>query len=223
MAQKRSRQQNKDSEQTPAAEAVIDGRLSGTGLRDRLRQISPVTAGLVCAVIAALGLSVWPYMAPLLIAQSDDPWKTSVNQELTELRSGLGAVTDRQEELLRQLDSFQARLGELDSKMAGVVQSVSQSVDTVNAAIDRFDQQMAVIDEKLAGQPARPDETLSAPAGPAADDSVSEGPGPAQTSGDGRFLPELSLPEASGWWQGLSGWISGLVSVDRIESEQDPQ
>ena len=113
MAKTRSTKQNKSSADTPAVEAVIDGQLDGTSLASRLRQISPLTVGLVGAVLIALGLSVWPYMAPYLVSPSDDPWQQAVDQELAELRAGLGMVSDQQERLAAQLQTFQVSLTRL--------------------------------------------------------------------------------------------------------------
>ena len=229
MAKTRSTQQTKTSADAPAAEAVIDGELAGTSLASRLRQISPVTAALVGAVIIALGLSVWPYMAPYVIAPSDDPWQQSVDQELADLRTGLEAVRAQQNRLAETLQTLQASQTQLDQTMADVVQSVSQSVDTVTAAIDRFDQQIAHIKENYSARPPAEDEGAPAavPAQPDQQDSPAD-PAPADSapvlqdslaSGSG-LLPELAVPDLSGWWQGLADWVSGLVSVDRIDTEK---
>ena len=229
MAKTRSTQQTKTSADAPAAEAVIDGELAGAGLASRLRQISPVTAALVGAVIIALGLSVWPYMAPYVIAPSDDPWQQSVDQELAELRAGLEVVSDQQNRLAETLQTLQASQTQLDQTMADVVQSVSQSVDTVTAAIDRFDQQIAHIKENYSARPPAEDEGAPAavpaqpdqqdsPADPAlADSAPVQQDSPASGSG---LLSELAVPDLSGWWQGLADWVSGLVSVDRIDTEK---
>ena len=80
MAKTRATHKTTSSADTPAAETVIDGRLAGDGLLSRLRQHSPVTAGLVAAIMLALGLSAWPYIAPYLTEPSDDPWQLSVEQ-----------------------------------------------------------------------------------------------------------------------------------------------
>lgn len=229
MAKTRSTQQTKTSADAPAAEAVIDGELAGAGLASRLRQISPVTAALVGAVIIALGLSVWPYMAPYVIAPSDDPWQQSVDQELAELRAGLEVVSDQQNRLAETLQTLQASQTQLDQTMADVVQSVFQSVDTVTAAIDRFDQQIAHIKENYSARPPAEDEGAPAavpaqpdqqdsPADPAlADSAPVQQDSPASGSG---LLSELAVPDLSGWWQGLADWVSGLVSVDRIDTEK---
>lgn len=233
MAKTRSTKQNKTSADAPAAEAVIDGQLAGSGLASRLRQISPVTAALVGAVMISVGLSVWPYISSYVLAPSDDPWQQSVDQELAELRAGLGAVSDQQQKVTAQLQALQAGLTRLDQNMADVVQSVSQSVDTVNAAIDRFDQQIAHIQEKHAASqpvnaqanaadaPARTQPQPSPADAVSADQPNVRPDSPASSPG---LLPDLSLPDVSGAWQGLSDWLSGLVSVDRIDTEKsDPQ
>lgn len=234
MAQKRSTQHNRISEDTPAAEHVIDGQLAWPDVGSHLRQISPLTAGLVVAVTLALGLSVWPYIAPYLITQSDDPWQLSVEQDLSALRAEVAMLSDQQDKLAVRLDAVQTDLTGLDQTMAELVQSVSQSVDTVNAAIERFDQQIAYINEQVI------DATVSAASGLA--DEVQPDPSSAQTqdeissseptvlpapqsqhdtpSGISGKFPELALPDFSRWWQGLSGWISGLVSVDRVSPEK---
>ena len=229
MAKARSTQQTKTSADAPAAEAVIGGELAGAGLASRLRQISPVTAALVGAVIIALGLSVWPYMAPYVIAPSDDPWQQSVDQELADLRTGLEAVRAQQNRLAETLQTLQASQTQLDQTMADVVQSVSQSVDTVSAAIDRFDQQIAHIKENYSARPPAEDEGAPAavPAQPDQQDSPADS-APADSapvqqdspaSGSG-LLSELAVPDLSGWWQGLADWVSGLVSFDRIDTEK---
>lgn len=215
MAKTRSTKQNKSSADTPAAEAVIDGQLAGSSLASRWRQISPLTAGLVGAVLIALGLSVWPYMAPYLVSPSDDPWQQAVDQELAELRAGLGVVSDQQERLAAQLQTLQAGLTQIDETMADVVQSVSQSVDTVNAAIDRFDQQIAHIEDKFTAAPAQTQQQT----GPA-DTAAAADPPQVQQDSSSDLLPDLALPDVSGMWQGLSDWFSGLVSVDRIDPEK---
>ena len=227
MAKARSTQQTKTSADAPAAEALIDGEVAGAGLASRLRQISPVTAALGAAVIVALGLSVWPYMAPYLVSPSDDPWQQAVDQELAELRAGLGVVSDQQERLAAQLQTLQAGLTQIDETMADVVQSVSQSVDTVNAAIDRFDQQIAHIEDKFTAVPPA-DAEDKASAAPAqtqqqtdpADTAAAADPPQVQQDSSSDLLPDLALPDVSGMWQGLSDWFSGLVSVDRIDPEK---
>ena len=227
MARKRQQDQTKSDDQTSAAETLIEGRLAGSGFADRLRALSPVTAGLVLAVLVAVGLSAWPYLAPLVYPEPDDPWKTTVDQDLADVRTTLSAVTEQQAGLAERLETVQSRLDELDGKMAGLVRSVTQSVDTVNTAIDRFDRQVALIDEKLAQHPvaAQADETNAAPQRPAEQDSAPaagvSASETAQKGPDSRFLPDLSLPELSGWWQRLSGWFGGLISVDRVSPEQD--
>ena len=227
MAKTRSTKENKSSADTPAAEAVIDGQLAGSSLASRWRQISPLTAGLVGAVLIALGLSVWPYMSPYLVSPSDDPRQQAVDQELAELRAGLGVVSDQQERLAAQLQTLQAGLTQIDETMADVVQSVSQSVDTVNAAIDRFDQQIAHIEDKFTAVPPADaeDKASAAPAqtqqqtGPA-DTAAADDPPQVQHDSSSDLLPDLALPDVSGMWQGLSDWFSGLVSVDRIDPEK---
>ena len=238
MAQKRSQNETKSAEPS-AAETVIDGQLAGKGWAAKLRRVSPVTAGLICAVMVALGLSVWPYIAPLLLPKPADPWQKAVDTELRQLRADMTALSENQTRLSDQLDTLQAGQGQLDKKMAGVVQSVSQSLDTVAAAIDRFDQQIAHIDEKLAqtagqhsdaaaAQPADASDTAAQPAvrgAPAAADSPpasAQGKEPESNLPDIN-LPDVGLPDLSGWWQGLSGWLGGLITVDRLQREQEPQ
>ena len=62
---KKTNGQKMKTKQQSAAETVIEGQLAGTHALSRLRQMSPVTAALICAVLLALGLSLWPYLAPL--------------------------------------------------------------------------------------------------------------------------------------------------------------
>ena len=168
-------------------------------------------------------------MAPYVIAPSDDPWQQSVDQELADLRTGLEAVHAQQNRLAETLQTLQASQTQLDQTMADVVQSVSQSVDTVTAAIDRFDQQIAHIKENYSARPPAEDEGAPAavpaqpdqqdsPADPAlADSAPVQQDSPASGSG---LLSELAVPDLSGWWQGLADWVSGLVSVDRIDTEK---
>ena len=36
-------------------------------------------------------------------------------------------------------------------------------------------------------------------------------------------VPDLSLPSVSGWWQGISHWFGRLVSVERVQPDQEQQ
>ena len=234
MAQKKTTKQTRTAPDTPAAEAVVDGQLAGAGITGRLRQISPVTAGLVGAVVLALGLSAWPYLGPYLLPQTDDPWQMSVDQDLADLRAGLAAVSTQQARITARLDTLDADLVRLDQTMGDVVQSVSQSVETMTAAIDRFDQQIAHLDEQLTT--IGPSSDAQAVPQPAPDQASPEGNGPdnppnnspdeptdnppdESTDSEG-LLPHIELPDLSGWWQGLSDWVGGLVSVDRIPADK---
>ena len=83
---KKTNSQKTKTKQHSPADTVIEGQLVGTHALNRLRKISPVTAALICAVLLALGLSLWPYLAPLFIPSSDDRWQAEVEGKLSELR-----------------------------------------------------------------------------------------------------------------------------------------
>ena len=232
MAKTRATHKTTSSADTPGAETVIDGRLAGDGLLSRLRQHSPVTAGLVAAIMLALGLSAWPYIAPYLTAPSDDPWQLSVEQELADLRSELAVLGARQDKITQGLQGLQAGQAELDETMADLVRSMAQSVETVTAAIDRFDQQIAYLSEQSSASSAESQQAQPAAASVQTDQQTSltdpassDQPASRQdSSADGSgLLPELSVPDVFGLWQGLSEWFGGLVSVDRISREQSEQ
>ena len=63
---KKTNSQKAKTKQHSAAETVIEGQLAAAPALDRLRQISPVTLVLICAVILTLGLSLWPYLPRFL-------------------------------------------------------------------------------------------------------------------------------------------------------------
>ena len=76
---KKTNSQKAKTKQHSAAETVIEGQLAAAPALDRLRQISPLTLVLICAVILTLGLSLWPYLAPLFIPSSDDRWQADMD------------------------------------------------------------------------------------------------------------------------------------------------
>ena len=222
---KKTNSQKTNTKRHSPADAVIEGKFAGTHVLNRLRQISPVTAALMCAVILSLGVSLWPYLAPFFISSSDDRWQAEVEVQLSDLRSDLQALSEQQAVLTGQLQA-------VENKLTGIVQ---QTEDTASAFLQLSDALTADI-RKLVSQSAHFAEQLAAlnsfdtdqdkPA-KQANSAVSSDMDPEAKSLLQHLpefaVPNLSLPPASDWWQGISDWFGGLVSIERVQPEQEQQ
>ena len=148
-SQKKNSQKMKTKQQS-AAETVIEGQLAGTHALSRLRQISPVTVALICAVLLALGLSLWPYLAPLFIPSSDDSWRAETESRLSQLRADVQMLSKQQAALTGQLQAVQNNLSDLDQQIKDTASAVVKFSDALTADIERLDTQSARFAEQLA-------------------------------------------------------------------------
>jgi len=220
-----SRKKTKTKKQHSAAETVIEGQLSDAPALNSLRQISPVTLALICAVCLTLGLSLWPYLAPLFISSSDDHWQAEMEKRLSQLSADMQMLSDQQAALTGQLQAIQDNLSGLDQQIKDTTSSVNQFGDVLRTDIEKIDAQYADFAEQLAAltssgsekekskQPA--DSLASSDEQPKARNLLQHLPGLA--------VPDLSLPSVSDWWQGISDWFGRLVSVERVQPEQEQQ
>jgi len=222
---KKTNSQKAKTKQHSAAETVVEGRLAAAPALQRLRQISPVTLVLTFAVILTLGLSLWPYLAPLFIPSSDDRWQADMEIRISQLSRDMQMLSDQQVALTGELQAVQDNLFDLDHQIKNTASSVVQFREALIRDIERIDSQSAIVAEKLAAlnsfgleqeKPAQQaDSTASSDTQPKAD-SLS------------KYLPELavpnlSLPSISGWWQDVSEWFGSLVSVERVQRDQEQQ
>lgn len=209
--------------QHSAAKAVIESQLDGKHVRDKLRQISPVTAALVCAVILALGLSLWPYLAPFFIPSSDDRWQTKIETRLSQIRTDLQILSEQQVALTGQLQVFQNNLSGLNQKIKDTDSAIVQLSDALTTDIEKIDEQSGHLAEQLAtltSSEPKQDESAQPAENLASSDTKSEA---------NRLLehipklaiPNLSSPSVSEWWEGISDWFKGLVSVERVQPEKE--
>ena len=220
---KKTNSQKTKTKQHSAAETVIEGQLSDAPSLNRLRQISPVTLALICAVFLTLSLSLWPYLAPLFIPSSDDHWQAEMEKRLSQLSSDMQTLSDQQAALTDQLQAVQDNLSGLDQQIKDTTSSVVQFSDVLRTDIERIDAQYAHFAEQLAAltSSGSEQEKSKQPA-----DSLASSD--EQTNADGLLqhlpelaVPDLSLPSVSGWWQGISDWIGRLVSVERVQPERE--
>ena len=217
--------QKMKTKQHSAAETVIEGRLAGTRALNRLRKISPVTVALICTVLLALGLSLWPYLAPLFIPSSDDSWQAETESTLSQLRADVQMLSEQQEALTGQLQAVQNNLSGLDQQMKDTATAVVKFRDALTADIEQLDTQSARFAEQLASLTSfglqqdkpkkRANNAASPDTQPEADSLLKHLPELA--------LPDLSLPSVSGWWQRIADWFGGLVSVERVQPERERQ
>ena len=222
---KKTNSQKAKTKQHSAAETVIEGQLAGAPAVDRLRQISPVTLVLTCVVILTLGLSLWPYLAPLFIPSSDDRWQADMEMRISQLRTDMQILSDQQAALTGELQAVQDNLSDLDHQIKNTASSVVQLSDDLIKDIERIDSQSALVAEKLAAlnsfgpeqekSAQQADSTASSDTQPKADSLLQHLPELA--------VPNLSLPSISGWWQDVSEWFGSLVSVERVQPDQEQQ
>ena len=217
--------QRAKTKQRSAAETVIEGQLAVAPALERLRQISPVTLVLICAVILTLGLSLWPYLAPLFIPSSDDRWQADMEIRISQLRTDMQMLSDEQAALTGELQAVQDNLSDLDHQIKNTSISVVKFSDALIKDIERIDSQSALVAEKLAAlnsfgseqeiSAQQADSMASSDTQPKADSLLQHLPELA--------VPNLSLPSISGWWQDVSEWFGSLVSVERVQPDQEQQ
>ena len=222
---KKTNSQKAKTKQHSAAETVIEGQLAAAPVLDRLRQISPVTLVLICAVILTLGLSLWPYLAPLFIPSSDDRWQADIEIRISQLSTDMQMLSNQQAALMRELQAVQDNLSGLDHQIKNTASSVVQFRDALIKDIERIDSQSAFVAEKLAAlnsfgpeqekSTQQADSMASSDTQPTADSFLQHLPELA--------VPNLSLPSISGWWQDVSEWAGSLVSVERVPPDQEQQ
>ncbi len=222
---KKTNSQKAKTKQHSAAETVVEGRLAAAPALQRLRQISPVTLVLTFAVILTLGLSLWPYLAPLFIPSSDDRWQADMEIRISQLSRDMQMLSDQQVALTGELQAVQDNLFDLDHQIKNTASSVVQFREALIRDIERIDSQSAIVAEKLAAlnsfgseqeKPAQQaDSTASSDTQPKADSLLKYLPELA--------VPNLSLPSISGWWQDVSEWLGSLVSVERVQRDQEQQ
>ena len=222
---KKTNSQKAKTKQHSAAETVVEGRLAAAPALQRLRQISPVTLVLTFAVILTLGLSLWPYLAPLFIPSSDGRWQADMEIRISQLSRDMQMLSDQQVALTGELQAVQDNLSDLDHQIKNTASSVVQFREALIRDIERIDSQSAIVAEKLAAlnsfgseqeKPAQQaDSTASSDTQPKADSLLKHLPELA--------VPNLSLPSISGWWQDVSEWFGSLVSVERVQPDQEQQ
>ena len=222
---KKTNSQKAKTKQHSGAETVIEGQLAIVPALERLRQISPVTLVLICAVILTLGLSLWPYLAPIFIPSSDDRWQADMEIRISQLSTDMQMLSDQQAALTGELQAVQDNISELDHQMKNTASSVVQFSNTLIKDIERIDLQSALVAEKLTAlnsfrseqeaSAQQADSMASSDTQPKADSLLQHLPELA--------VPNLSLPSISGWWQNVSEWVGSLVSVERVQPGQEQQ
>ena len=220
---KKTNSQKTKTKQPFAAETVIEGQLAGAPTLDRLRQISPVTLVLVCAVILTLGLSLWPYLAPLFIPSSDDRWQADMEIRISQLSTDMQMLSEQQVALMGQLQAVQDNLSSLDQQVKNSASSLVEFSDALIKDIERIDSQSAILAEKLAvfnsfgteqeKSAKQADSIASSDKQPKADSLLQHLPELA--------VPNLSSPSIFGWWQDILEWFGSLVSVERVQPDQE--
>lgn len=218
---KKTNSQKAKTKQHSAAETVVEGQLAAAPALQRLRQISPVTLVLICAVILTLALSLWPYLAPIFFPPSDDRWQADMEIRITQLSTDVQMLSDQQVALTGKLQAVQDNLSDLDRQIKNTASSVVQFSEALIKDIERIDTQSAIVAEKLAAlntfgseqkkSAQQADSTVSSDTQPKADSLLKNLPELA--------VPNLSLPSISGWWQDVSEWFGSLVSVERVQPD----
>ena len=218
---KKTNSQKAKTKQHSGAETVIEGQLAIAPALERLRQISPATLVLICAVILTLGLSLWPYFAPLFIPSSNDRWQADMEIRISQLITDMQMLSDQQEALTGELQAVHDNLSDLDHQIKNTSRSVVKFRDALIKDIERIDSQSALLAERLAalnsfgseqGKSAQlADSMASSDTQPKADRLLKHLPE--------LTVPNLSLPSISGWWQDVSEWFGSLVSVARVQPD----
>jgi len=170
-------------------------------------------------------LSLWPYFAPLFIPSSDDRWQADMEIRISQLSTDMQMLSDQQAALTGQLQAVQDTLSDLDHQIKNTASSVVQFSDALIKDIERIDSQSALVAEKLAAlnsfgseqeiSAQQADSMVSSDTQPKADSLLQHLPELA--------VPNLSLPSLSGWWQDVSEWFGSLVSVQRVQPNQEQQ
>jgi len=121
--------------------------------------------------------------------------------------------------MLGQLQAVQNNLSGLDQQMRDTASEVVQFSDTLTADIERLNAQTARFSKQLASmnnsgpekdKPAKPADSAAS-----SDTLLQHLPELA--------VPDLSLPSVSGWWHGISDWLGGLVSIERVKPKKEQQ
>ena len=136
---KKTNSQKAKTKQHSAAETVIEGQLAAAPALERLRQISPVTLVLICAVILTLGLSLWPYLAPLFIPSSDDRWQADMEIRISQLSTDMQMLSDQHVALTGELQAVKDNLSDLDHQIKNTSSSVLKFSDALIKDIERID------------------------------------------------------------------------------------
>ena len=222
---KKTNSQKANTKQHSAAETVVEGRLAAAPALQRLRQISTVTLVLICAVILTLGLSLWPYLAPLFIPSSDDRWQADMEIRISQLSTDMQMLSDQQAALTGELQAVQDNISDLNHQIKNTSSSIVKFSDALIKDIERIDSQSALVAEKLAAlnsfgseqeiSAQQADSMASSDTQPKADSLLQHLPELA--------VPNLSLPSTSGWWKEVSEWFGSLVSVERVQPDQEQQ
>jgi len=219
MVSKQTPSQKTKARQHSAAETVIEGQLAGTHVFNRLRQTSPVTAALLCAVLLAIGLSLWPYLAPLFIPSSDDRWQAEMEGRFSELYTDMQMLSEQQAAMIGRLQAVQNNLSGLDQQIRDTASEVVQFSDALTADIERLNAQTARFSQQLASVtnsgPEKPKPAKPADSAASSDTLLQHLPELA--------VPDLSMPSVSGWWHGISDWFGGLVYVERVQPKKEQQ
>ena len=191
---KKTNSQKAKTKQHSASETVIEGQLAAAPVLERLRQISPVTLVLICAVILTLGLSLWPYLAPLFIPSSDDRWQADMEIRISQLSTDMQMLSDQQAALTGQLQAVQNTLSDLDHQIKNTASSVVQFSDALIKDIERIDSQSALVAEKLAALNSfRSEQEISAQQA----DSMASSDTRPKADSLLQHLPELAVPNLS--------------------------
>ena len=134
-------------------------------------------------------------------------------------------LSDQQVALTGKLQAVQDNLSDLDHQIKNTASSVVQFSEALIKDIERIDTQSAIVAEKLAAlntfgseqkkSAQQADSTVSSDTQPKADSLLKNLPELA--------VPNLSLRSISGWWQDVSEWFGSLVSVERVQPDQEQQ
>ena len=142
---------------------------------------------------------------------------------ISQVSKDIQMLSDQQAALTGELQAVQDTLSDLDHQIKNTASSVVQFSEALIKDIERIDSQSALVAEKLAAlnsfgpeqeKPAqKADSMASSDTQPKADSLLQHLPELA--------VPNLSLPSISGWWQDVSEWFGSLVSVERVQPDQE--